>query len=147
MGTEIILLLLRFISSLLLLILLGGLFVILWREYQALAHNSVSQRRSYGSLIAMREMDGKLLKTGEQYPLLPITSLGRSPTNSILIEDNFASGEHALVTLRNGQWWLEDRKSRNGTLLNNIPVMQPMVITDGDVIGIGNLKLRLELES
>ncbi|MBZ0283554.1 MAG: FHA domain-containing protein [Anaerolineae bacterium] len=146
MTTEIILLLLRLISSLLLLTLLGALFIILWREYRRTAITWESQRRSHGSLVMLREIDGKYLKTGEEFPLLPITSLGRSPTNSIPINDNFASSEHALVTMRSGQWWLEDRKSRNGTMLNDVPVTQPMVITEGDIIGIGNIKLRLELE-
>lgn len=85
--------------------------------------------------------------TGEDYPLLPLTSLGRSPTNTIPINDTFASSEHALVAMRNGQWWIEDRKSRNGTLLNDLPVTEPIVITHGDIIGIGTMKFRLELEA
>jgi len=144
--TEIVLFILRLISSLLLLALLVALFIILWREYRRTATTIEAQRRSYGNLVMLREIDGKYLKTGEQFPLLPITSLGRSPTNTIPINDNFASSEHALVTMRNGQWWLEDRKSRNGTMLNDVPVTQQMVITEGDIIGIGNIKLRLELE-
>ena len=48
--------------------------------------------------------------------------------------------------MRNGQWWLEDRASRNGTLLNGVPVQQPVIVTDGDVIGIGNYHFRLEME-
>lgn len=146
MTTEIVLFILRLISSLLLLALLVALFIILWREYRRTATTIEAQRRSYGNLVMLREIDGKYLKTGEQFPLLPITSLGRSPTNTIPINDNFASSEHALVTMRNGQWWLEDRKSRNGTMLNDVPVTQQMVITEGDIIGIGNIKLRLELE-
>jgi pSer/pThr/pTyr-binding forkhead associated (FHA) protein len=84
--------------------------------------------------------------TGETYPLLPLTSLGRSPTNTIRINDTFASGDHALLAMRSGQWWLEDRRSRNGTMLNDLRVTQPVVVTDGDVIGIGNIKFRVELE-
>jgi hypothetical protein len=138
---------LRVISGLLLLGLLGVILLYLWRDYQRVATQVEAQRRTYGSLVAMREVDGQFLKTGEIHPLLPITSLGRSPTNSVRIDDSFASSEHAIVVLRSGQWWLEDRQSRNGTLLNDVPVTQPMVITHGDIIGIGNLKLRLELES
>ena len=35
--------------------------------------------------------------------LLPLTSLGRAPTNTIVLNEPFASSEHALVTLR-GVW-------------------------------------------
>jgi pSer/pThr/pTyr-binding forkhead associated (FHA) protein len=131
----------------LLIALLVALFVIIWREYQKIAIGSDLQRRSYGRLVVMREIDGQVLVTGESYALLPITSLGRSPTNIIPINDTFASSEHAIIALRNGRWWLEDRHSRNGTLLNDLPVNQPMIITQGDVISIGKIKFRLELES
>jgi hypothetical protein len=144
--TELVLLLLRFISGLLLIGLLLMLFLTMWREYRSTSVQVEARRRSYGQLVVLREIDGRLMMTGENYPLLPLTSLGRAPTNTIPINDTFASSEHALVAMRNGQWWIEDRKSRNGTLLNDLPVTEAMVITHGDIIGIGNMKFRLELE-
>jgi hypothetical protein len=144
---EVILLILRVISGLLLLAFLAGLFRILWREQRQTSADMEMKRRSYGYLVVLREIDGHYHLTGEKYALKPITSLGRSPTNTIPITDTFASSEHALVTLRQGQWWLEDRNSRNGTLLNNLPVKQPVVIAEGDIIGIGQIRLRMELES
>jgi hypothetical protein len=144
--TDLILLLLRFVSGLLLIGVLLTLFLIMWREYRSMSVQIESRRRSYGQLVVLREIDGRLMVTGENFPLLPLTSMGRAPTNTIPINDNFASSEHALVAMRNGQWWVEDRKSRNGTLLNDLPVTEPMVVMHGDIIGIGNVKFRLELE-
>lgn len=146
MSTEIALFVLRLVSGVLLLVMLFAIFIVLWRDYHSAARGVESIRRSYGRLVVMREIDGHTMRTGETYPLLPLTSFGRAPTNSIRIEDNFASGEHALLAMRNGQWWLEDRNSRNGTMLNGVPVNQPVVVTDGDVIGIGSAHFRLELE-
>ena len=83
------------------------------------------------------EVDGKLLKTGQNYPLLPLTSLGRSPTNSVPIEDNFASGEHAVLARRSDQWWLEDRRSRNGTTLNGENLFEPTYLRSGDRLNLG----------
>jgi hypothetical protein len=143
---DVILLLLRFISSLLLIGVLLVLFVVIWRDYRKASTQAEAGRRSYGQMVVLREIDGQVLLTGERFPLLPLTSLGRSPTNTIPIDDTFASGEHALVALRNGQWWLEDRQSRNGTLLNDFPVIQPMIVTNGDIISIGQIKFRLEME-
>jgi pSer/pThr/pTyr-binding forkhead associated (FHA) protein len=97
-------------------------------------------------LIALQEVNGSYIVTGTNYPLLKLTSLGRSPTNTITIDDTFASSDHAFVALRSGQWWLEDRQSRNGTTLNEVPITQPVIITDGDIIGIGRNRFRLELE-
>ncbi|MDX1991572.1 MAG: FHA domain-containing protein [bacterium] len=143
---ELILFILRIVSALLLVGMVGALFWILWRDYQSTLDQVRANRRSHGQLVALQEMDGTYILVGEVYPLLPITTLGRAPTNAVIVNDSFASSEHAMIVLRSGQWWLEDRQSRNGTLLNDIPVRQPMVMTNGDVIGIGNRRYRLELQ-
>jgi len=146
-SVDVVLFVLRLASGVLLLLILFSLFMVMWRDYRSTATEVLATQRVYGQLIAMREIDGSYVVTGETYPLLPLTSLGRSPTNTICIDDNFASSEHALVAMRNGQWWLEDRHSRNGTMLNDMLINQPIVITHGDVIGIGSMKFRLQLES
>ncbi len=146
MQTEIILLVLRCISGFLLITLLISLFVIVWRQYRRITAADTLQRRHYGRLMVIREIDGQYLVTGESYPLMTITSMGRSATNIIPINDTFASSEHAVITLRSGRWWLEDRHSRNGTLLNDMPVTQPTIVTEGDIIGIGKIKFRLDLD-
>lgn len=146
MSTESVLFLLRLLSGITLLIFLGLIFIALWRDYRAGADRVEASRKVYGQMIALQEADGSYLPAGPQYPLLQITSLGRSPTNTIIVDDTFASSEHALVILRNGQWWLEDRQSRNGTTLNEVLITQPAVITNGDIIGIGRMRFRLELD-
>src|SRR5690606_33790229 len=127
--------------------LLLALFYVMWRDYHSAAREAEASKRTYGRIVVMHELDGTYSLTGDTYPLLPVTTMGRSPTNTIRIDDNFASGEHAVMMLRNGQWWLEDRHSRNGTMLNGMPVTQPVIVTDGDVVGVGHLHFRLELES
>lgn len=147
MSTEFLLLILRIISGITLLLFLGLIFGALWRDYRSTVASAEASRRAYGQLVELREVDGSYLPVGTQYPLLQLTSLGRAPTNTIMVDDTFASGDHAVVALRSGQWWLEDRQSRNGTTLNEILISQPAVITDGDVIGIGKIRFRVELEN
>ncbi len=147
MTTEITLFVLRLLAGAILLLMLLALFVVMWRDYHSSAREAEASRRTYGRIIVMHELDGSYARTGESHPLLPTTSFGRAPTNTIRVEDTFASSEHAVVVMRNGQWWLEDRASRNGTTLNGVSVNQPVVVTDGDVIGIGHLRYRLEMEA
>ncbi|MFN8531692.1 MAG: FHA domain-containing protein [Anaerolineae bacterium] len=137
---------LRLAGSAILLLFLAMLFVILWRDVRGAAVAIEASRRTYGRLIVLQTVDDEEIATGKAYPLLPLTSIGRSPTNTIPIEDTFASGEHALIAMRAGVWWLEDRRSRNGTLLNGMDVTEPVIVTDGDILGIGSLKFRIELE-
>ncbi len=146
MSPEIVLFALRVLSVLLLLGILVGLFYLLWRDYLSAVQQIQSARRSYGRLVALESLDSKMVANGAAFPLLPLTSLGRSATNHIVVSDSFASSEHAQIVLRTGQWWLEDRHSRNGTTLNNVIIQQPVVMTTGDIIGIGQHYFRLELE-
>lgn len=145
MSTEIALLLLRIVSGGLLLGLLFVILLALWRDYRGMAADLEASHRSYGQLVEMQQIDGDYVFTGQVYPLLPLTSLGRAPTNTVTVNDTFASSEHALVAMRDGQWWLEDRQSRNGTTINEIPINQPVVIADGDIIGIGTARYRINL--
>lgn len=146
MNTELVLFVLRLASAALLVTVLIVLFIFLWRDFRGAATQVEASRRTYGRLTLLYEVDPTHAVAGQSYPLLSITSLGRAPTNTIPIEDTFASSEHAAVTLRDGQWWLEDRQSRNGTLLNGLPVTQRMIVTDGDIISIGKMRFRLDLE-
>lgn len=146
MSVEITLFVIRVISGIVLLAMLASLFYVIWRDYKATISELEASRRVYGYLIPLQEVDGNLVQVGEKHPLLPLTSLGRSPTNTIIIQDSFASSEHAALKLRNGQWWLEDRQSRNGTTLNDMPINQSVVMTEGDIIGIGSQHFRLELK-
>lgn len=146
MTTDVLLFVLRLISAALLLVLLGALFVVLWRDTRSAAAQAESVKRSHGRLIMMQDIDGVITPTAQIYPLLPLTSLGRSPTNTIPVDDTFASSEHALIALRNGTWWLEDRQSRNGSTLNGLPITEPVIVTDGDILGIGSARVKIELE-
>ena len=76
---------------------------------------------------------------------MPITSLGRANTNVIPMADSAVSLEHALITRRNGFWWLEDLHSRNGTHLNGQPIETPVVITGGDIIAVGHSQFNVQI--
>ena len=79
------------------------------------------------------------------FPLHPLTSIGRAQSATIVIDDSYVSQEHALLTARGGQWWLEDLSSRNGTLLNGVLLAETAVVSSGDIITIGSVQLKVEL--
>jgi hypothetical protein len=119
---------------------LGALLYFTMREMQAASHQA---GRAVGRLRIVAVESGVPLEEGRTYPLHLVTTLGRSPTNLIVVPDSFASSEHARITSRRGQWWLADLDSRNGTTLNGLPVTSPVVLSPGDEIGIGRVTFRL----
>jgi len=145
MSTDILLLVLRVLSGAALMLFTSVLFFMLWRDYRIVSREMATRTRPRGRLVVLASGSSSL-STGAHLPLLPLTSLGRAPSNTILRDDSFASNQHAVVMLRSGQWWLEDVGSSNGTLLNGYRVEEPVVISSGDIIGLGQVELKLELD-
>lgn len=75
-----------------------------------------------------------------QVPLarLALCGFGRAPSNTVVLQDNLASREHAMIR-RNatGHCTLNDLGSTNGTWLNGRPVQTPTQLKSGDRIQIG----------
>lgn len=80
---------------------------------------------------------------GGCHPLAAVNTLGRAADNTISLADETVSAYHARLSYHGGQWWLEDLGSRNGSWVNDIRVDQPLVITYGDVIQLGRVRLHL----
>jgi pSer/pThr/pTyr-binding forkhead associated (FHA) protein len=143
---DVVLLLLRVLLAVALYGFLGTVFLLLWRDLRRPQESAPVAKRRYGQLIVVdteARMDGSL-EIGTTFALQPVTSLGRSALNTIIIPDAYASAEHALLVYRDGRWWLEDRGSRNGTTVNAMPIDGPTILTAGDVLGIGRVQLKLQ---
>jgi hypothetical protein len=146
MPLDVILLILRVTTAIALYAFLGLMLIYIWRDVLSAAHQMPQRLRVSGKLVVVKS-DDVPIDQGREFQLQPTTTLGRGPANTIVVPDSSASMEHAAITWRRGQWWLEDQQSRNGTMINNIPVTEPVVLASGDEIGIGRVRLRLEMES
>ena len=73
---------------------------------------------------------------------LPIT-IGRAEDSTLVITDDFASARHARIVPRDGQWFVEDLGSTNGTYLDRGKVSGPTPVPLGVPIRIGRTSLEL----
>jgi pSer/pThr/pTyr-binding forkhead associated (FHA) protein len=80
---------------------------------------------------------------GRSYALDSEITLGRGAGCQVPIDDRYASEVHARVFQRDGNWFVEDLGSTNGTYLNRRRVAGPMVIKRRDKLQIGNTVLEL----
>ena len=87
-------------------------------------------------------------KTGQKIPLKNAkVKIGRDPSNQVVIpDDTFTSRHHAWITYEDGDFWIEDLGSTNGTLLNGHPVVKRQVLSAGDKIRVGHTELTFEVE-
>jgi pSer/pThr/pTyr-binding forkhead associated (FHA) protein len=66
----------------------------------------------------------------------PRLSIGRRAYNDLMLDDLTVSGEHAVLHRVRGETVIQDLNSRNGTLVDGVPVTRRALV-DGDHIEIG----------
>ena len=72
----------------------------------------------------------------------PMT-IGRDPSNDIVLADRSVSGHHAVIRYMNGEWVLADLDSRNGTYVNGAAIATETSILEHDVVQFGAVRLQM----
>jgi hypothetical protein len=142
---DILIFIVRLLLTALLYLFLVAVFVVLWRDLRMATEAPAALPERKAQLLTLSGCDG--LEPNSVLLLQPFTTLGRGAANTVVVPDTFASAEHALISWRGGQWWLEDLGSRNGTRLNDETVAAPTILSAGDVISIGQVKLIFQISN
>jgi pSer/pThr/pTyr-binding forkhead associated (FHA) protein len=96
------------------------------------------------NLAAPEPQGGSLtLPGGREERLRPDLTIGRGPDNDIVLRSKTVSRSHAMLTFRDGRWFIQDRGSANGTFVSNtrIPFGVPHPLRHADTIGLGSERL------
>ncbi|HEV7809538.1 MAG TPA: FHA domain-containing protein [Candidatus Limnocylindrales bacterium] len=129
------------------LLFLGLLYLFLLRIARALVGDlraaASEPGADLGRLVVVTSPGGEP-EEGASLPLDAITTIGRDVNNAIVVEDQFVSTEHAILTFRGRAWYVEDLGSTNGTFVNGAPVTEVTPLGYGDAIQVGQVRLRLE---
>jgi pSer/pThr/pTyr-binding forkhead associated (FHA) protein len=134
-----ILLTLRLLLALILYGFLGWAFYTVWQD---LIRNSqsISQRRSHPITLVLQtegaETSPHRFNSSE-------VILGRDPASHISVNDETVSARHTRLSYRQGQWWVQDLRSTNGTYLNKQLVEDPMVVASGDQLRCGQVNFKI----
>ncbi len=81
---------------------------------------------------------------GRVIPLGAEMTVGRAAGCQVAIpEDTFASQIHARIFSRDGQTWVEDLGSTNGTFINQTKVTTAAAVRRGDLVQIGHTVMEL----
>ncbi len=97
--------------------------------------------RAHSTILVLHRDIAPALLSFAQFEI----SLGRTPNNDVVLADSSVSALHAMIRISEGGLTIEDRGSRNGTLLNGKPIIEPRVFTSTDIISIGPFTLRCGL--
>src|SRR4051812_47076931 len=90
------------------------------------------------AFLVVRRDDG----FGDVYPLQDATrySLGRAPTNRIVLRDDLCSREHAEVFPAEGGWFARDLGSLNGTHVNGEQLRKERRLEPRDDLRVGRVQ-------
>jgi hypothetical protein len=126
---------------------LAALYLFLFAVVRVLVRDLRASAREPGTEVGRLHVlssPGGEPPAGAMFALDAVTSLGRDVNNTVVVDDAFASAEHAVLTFRGRAWYLEDRGSTNGTYVNASRIDGLAPIGFGDEIQIGQVRMRLE---
>lgn len=69
--------------------------------------------------------------------------VGRSPDSALVLNDSYSSSRHARIFQSNGEWWVEDLDSTNGTFVGGQRISAPMKLRPGVPVVVGKTTLEL----
>jgi pSer/pThr/pTyr-binding forkhead associated (FHA) protein len=115
----------------------------LLRDLRSAEEAQISSRSGIGRLSVL-ESPADEPPSGTTIALGPINSIGRNVNNTIFVEDDFVSANHAMLTFRGRSWFVEDQGSTNGTYVNGHRIDRPVALSFGDELTLGRVRMRLD---
>jgi pSer/pThr/pTyr-binding forkhead associated (FHA) protein len=115
----------------------------LLRDLRSAEEAQISTRSGIGRLSVL-ESPADEPPSGSTVALGPINSIGRNVNNTIFVEDDFVSANHAMLTFRGRSWFVEDQGSTNGTYVNGHRIDRPVALSFGDELTFGRVRMRLD---
>lgn len=70
--------------------------------------------------------------------------IGRAPSCTLVLDDDYSSSRHARIFPQADQWWVEDLGSTNGTFLGDQRVDRPTPVQPGMQVRVGQSVLELQ---
>jgi pSer/pThr/pTyr-binding forkhead associated (FHA) protein len=70
-------------------------------------------------------------------------TMGRAPDSTIVLDDDYASNNHAKLSLVNGTWVVSDLGSTNGTWIDRQRIVAPTQLQVGHQLKVGRTVLEL----
>jgi adenylate cyclase len=89
-----------------------------------------------------------ILPDGVIFELHASITMGRTPGNTVVLPNDHISRKHALIQVQgDGECWVVDLGSSNGTYVNGRRVSRPLPLKNGDVIDMAGSRIEFRSES
>jgi hypothetical protein len=139
----------EFIIWVLRLILVGLVYLFVWRVMRVMMKGSQhdSLISDLGAYFVVSDPGKSKLPRGQTYILDVHSTIGAEKDNLIQVDDGFVSHHHVVIQLIEEDWIMREIKSTNGTFINNIRLVNPVILAHNDIISIGTVKFRMFIQA
>lgn len=139
----------EFIIWVLRLILVGLVYLFVWRIMRIMMKGSQhdSLISDLGAYLVVSDPGQSKLTRGQVFILDVHTTIGKSDDNLIVIDNPYVSSHHAAIQFIEDRWIIREIRSSNGTFINNLKLVSPVVLAHNDIISIGPTKFRMFIQA
>jgi hypothetical protein len=147
MDLDTAVLLLRIAVVLILYAFLLQVLLVIWRDFHQEADfgSTLGEGGVTTARLVLLDPAGTGLEAGTEFSLAASGTVGRRLPNTVVLPDASVSARHCRLAYRQGQWWVEDLQSANGTYVNGSRIEAPVPLQDGDEIDLAQVRLRMEI--
>ncbi|HKT37197.1 MAG TPA: FHA domain-containing protein [Ktedonobacterales bacterium] len=147
MDTYTVLLILRIALVAILYLVILRVVAVARREMKLVerAPAAVTRGKDIVGHLVVIDSGSTVLRPGARLDVEPITTIGRSPTNTIVLDSTFVSTEHTRILFRDRSLWVEDMNSRNGTLVDQNRITEPVAVTPGTILQVGDVRFKFAI--
>ena len=139
--SAVTILILRVFAAISLYAFLGSIIFILWKDLRETDKKTVGTQQTSLTIKDISKDEIQNFKENEIF-------IGRDELAQIRLQhDEAVSNIHARIFHKEGNWWVEDLQSTNGTFLNEDPIITPTIIITGDQITFGKTTIEITINN
>lgn len=135
-----------FAFTIIFIVILYSIIILSLRIMAKDVKNGGRKKRLKKASLGIEVMDpgeNQTLKKGAIIPITNEITMGRKDDNSIILNDQYVSGHHSKIYIRNEQCIVEDLNSTNGTFVNGDMINGRRYVEEGDKIRVGSVTFKI----
>ncbi|MDF2503666.1 MAG: hypothetical protein K0R06_1157 [Clostridium sp.] len=115
---------------------------IMYKDMKNGDKKQVKRKKTFGLEVVDPGMSN-IMRKGSVVPIDREITMGRKEDNTVVLHEEYVSGHHARIYLKNNNYILEDLGSTNGTTVNGEKINEKEYLRAGDKIEIGTIVFKV----
>lgn len=114
---------------------------VIGKDVQVKQHIALQRQKGRSLIFEFQDANHQT----KQIPVMVSGSLivGRTQLSDVYIDDEFLSKQHFAISESQGEYYIEDLNTKNGTMVNGIRIQGKRALRSGDLVQAGRLEMRV----